>query len=65
MINEPPPLNVSYNGDPDIKALKRKRFINHRSTLGGSKISGLESLLGEFSITQTTWHLGSLLRDNP
>ena len=34
MINKPPPLNGDNNGDPNIKALTRKRFINHESTLG-------------------------------
>ena len=33
MINEPPPLNREYNRDPNIKALKRRGFINHGSTL--------------------------------
>ena len=34
MINKPPPHNMGYNRDPDIKALKRRGFINHGSTLG-------------------------------
>ena len=33
MINKPPPLNRDYNRDPHIKALKRREFINHGSTL--------------------------------
>ena len=33
MINKPPPLNRDYNRDPNIKALKRRGFINHGSTL--------------------------------
>ena len=34
MITKPPPLNGDYNRDPNIKALKRRGFINHGSTLG-------------------------------
>ena len=33
MINEPHPLNRDYNGDPNMKALKRRGFITHGSTL--------------------------------
>ena len=33
MINKPPPLKRDYNRDPYIKALKRRGFINHGSTL--------------------------------
>ena len=33
MINKPPPLNRDDNKDPNIKALKRRGFINHGSTL--------------------------------
>ena len=33
MIHKPPPLNRDLNGDPNIKALKRKGFINHGCTL--------------------------------
>ena len=36
MINKPPPLNRDYNKDPNTKALKRRGFINHGSTLGDS-----------------------------
>ena len=32
VINKPPPLNRDYNRDPNIKALKRRGFINHGST---------------------------------
>ena len=35
VINKPPPLNKDYHRDPNIKALERKGFINHGSTLGG------------------------------
>ena len=28
-----PPLNRDYNRNPDIKALKRRGFINHGSTI--------------------------------
>ena len=42
MINEPPPLNRDNNRDPNIKALKRRGFINHGSTLGWSNL--LDSL---------------------
>ena len=28
MINKPPSLNRDYNRDPNIKALKKERFIN-------------------------------------
>ena len=34
LINKPPPFNKGYNRDPNIKALKRREFINHGSTLG-------------------------------
>ena len=34
MTNNPPPLHRDYDRDPNIKALKRKGFINHGSTLG-------------------------------
>ena len=33
MINKPPPLNRDYSRDPNIKALKKRGFINHESTL--------------------------------
>ena len=33
LMNKPPPHNRDYSRDPHIKALKRKRFINHGSTL--------------------------------
>ena len=33
MINKPPPLNRDDNRNPNIKALKRRGFINHGSTL--------------------------------
>ena len=33
LTNKPPPLNKAYNRDPNIKALQRKRFSNHGSTL--------------------------------
>ena len=33
MKNKPPPLNRDYNRDPNIKALKRRGFVNHGSTL--------------------------------
>ena len=34
LISKPPPLNREHNRDPNIKALKRRGFINHGSTLG-------------------------------
>ena len=34
LINKPPLLDRDYNTDPNIKALKRRGFINHGSTLG-------------------------------
>ena len=33
LINKPLPLNGDYSKDPNIKALKRRGFINHGSTL--------------------------------
>ena len=36
--NKPPPLNRYYNRDPNIKALKRRRFVNSRSTVGNKRI---------------------------
>ena len=33
MIDELPRLNRDYGRDPNIKALKRRGFINHESTL--------------------------------
>ena len=33
VINNPPPLSRDYIKDPNIKALKRRRFANHGSTL--------------------------------
>ena len=33
-MNKPPPLNRAYYRDLNIKAFKRRGFINHRSTLG-------------------------------
>ena len=33
MINKPPPLNRDYNRDPNMKALKRRGFIDRGSTL--------------------------------
>ena len=33
VIDEPPPLNRGYNKDPHIKALHRRGFTNHGSTL--------------------------------
>ena len=29
LINKPPPLDRDYHRDPNIKALKRRGFINH------------------------------------
>ena len=47
MINELPPLNRDYDRDPNIKALRRKGFLNHGSTLVGTwrlqKTSGISS----------------------
>ena len=34
MMNNPPPLNRDYKRDPNSKALRKKGFINHGSTLG-------------------------------
>ena len=34
-MNKPPPINRNCNKDPNFKALKRKGFINHESTLWG------------------------------
>ena len=34
MIIRHPPLNKDDNRDPNIKALKRRGFMNHGSTLG-------------------------------
>ena len=33
LINKPPPHNRDYNRDPNIKALKRRGFMNQGSTL--------------------------------
>ena len=33
MINKPPPLDRDYNRDPNTKALKRRGFMNHGSTV--------------------------------
>ena len=33
VIKKDPPLDRDYNQDPNSQALKRKVFINHRSTL--------------------------------
>ena len=33
MINKPPPLNRDQNRDPNMKALKRKGFMNQGSIL--------------------------------
>ena len=33
LINEPPPLNRDYTRDPNTKAVKRRWFLNHGSTL--------------------------------
>ena len=33
MINKPPALHRDYSRDPNIKALKRRGFISHGSTL--------------------------------
>ena len=33
MINKPTLINRGYNRDPNIKALKRRGFLNHGSTL--------------------------------
>ena len=33
MINKPIPPNRDYSRDPNIKAFKRRGFINHGSTL--------------------------------
>ena len=43
MINKTPPLNRDYNRDPNMKALKRRGFINHGSTLSG--LQGLGSVV--------------------
>ena len=32
VMNKPPPLNRDYNRDPNIKALKKRGFINHGSS---------------------------------
>ena len=32
-MNKPPPLDRDYNRDPNIKALKKRRFMNHGSAL--------------------------------
>ena len=32
VINKPSPLQRDYNGDPNMKALKRRGFLNHGST---------------------------------
>ena len=33
VIPKPPPLNRDYKRDPDIRALERRGFTNHGSTL--------------------------------
>ena len=33
LINKPPPLCRDYHKDPNIKGRKRRRYINHGSTL--------------------------------
>ena len=33
MSTKPPPLNRDYDRDPYTEAVKRRRFINHGSTL--------------------------------
>ena len=33
LINKPPPSNRDYNRNPNIKALRKRGFINHGSTL--------------------------------
>ena len=38
LITKPPPLNRDYNGDPNIKALKRKGFTNQGSTLPSKSV---------------------------
>ena len=51
MINNPPPLNRDYSRDPNIKALKRRGFINHGSTLVwnlGQKCLGLRLCSSRF-----------------
>ena len=44
LINRPPPLNRDCNRDPYIKALKRRGFINHGSTLFRSSPQPFPSL---------------------
>ena len=39
MIHNPPPLNGDYNKDPNMKALKRRGFINHGSTFSKPALS--------------------------
>ena len=47
MINKPPPLNRDYDRDPNIKALKRRGFLNHGSTLDlGSQKSPCARCMG-------------------
>ena len=41
MINKHHPLNRDYNRDPNIKALERKGFIHHESTLPSPTSTGL------------------------
>ena len=45
-MNTPPPLSRDYDKDPNIKALKRRGLINHRSTLRCSHLASL-AVLGE------------------
>ena len=33
LINKPPPLNRDYKREPNTRALKRRGFMNHGSTL--------------------------------
>ena len=43
-MKRPPPVNRDCNRDPNIKALKRRGFTNHGSTLGLNRC--LQQVLG-------------------
>ena len=55
MSNKPPPHNGDYDRAPNIKNLKRRGFINHRSTLGlrGLGLARVTSVLKKSFVAKT------------
>ena len=64
LIDRPPPLNSDYNRDTSIKALERRWFINHGSTLGFRKettaASAMAGSSSSHNLLQTQLYLSEM-----